>query len=145
MPSISDRLDDRANLLGASDCERVATGLLAQPVNAVTSLGFVLAGGLILARALRAPQRRDMPARRAGTEPFPSARRSGAPPEPRDLPARRAGFRASRSARRSGAPPEPRDLPARRAGFRASRSARRSGAPSKPRDLPARRAGFRAF
>jgi hypothetical protein len=43
--------------LGASDCERVGTGLLAQPVNAMTSLGFVLAGGLLVARALRAPQR----------------------------------------------------------------------------------------
>jgi hypothetical protein len=47
--------------LGASDCERVATGLLAQPVNSITSLGFVLAGGLIVARALRAPQRRVEP------------------------------------------------------------------------------------
>ena len=47
--------------LGASDCERVADGLLAQPVNAITSLGFVLAGGVIIARALRAPQRRVEP------------------------------------------------------------------------------------
>ncbi|MGH2774071.1 MAG: hypothetical protein ACRDJT_01375 [Actinomycetota bacterium] len=72
--------------MGASDCERVATGLLAQPVNAVTSLGFVLAGGVLIARALRAPQRQDLPARRAGAEPFTSARRSGAPPKPRIEP-----------------------------------------------------------
>ena len=47
--------------LGASDCERVATGLLAQPVNAITGLGIVLAGGVLVARALRAPQRRVEP------------------------------------------------------------------------------------
>lgn len=47
--------------LGASDCERVATGLLAQPINAITSIGFVLAGGWLVARALRAPQRRFEP------------------------------------------------------------------------------------
>jgi len=47
--------------LGASDCERVATGLVAQPVNAITSLGLVLAGGWLIVRALRAPQRRVEP------------------------------------------------------------------------------------
>ena len=47
--------------LGASDCERITTGFLAQPVNAITSLGFVLAGGVLIARALRVPQRRVEP------------------------------------------------------------------------------------
>ncbi len=72
--------------LGASDCERLGAGLLAQPVNAITGLGIVLAGVVLVARALRAPQQRDLPARRAGAEPFPSARRSGAPPKPRVEP-----------------------------------------------------------
>ena len=47
--------------LGASDCERVTTGLLAQPTNALTSLGFAVAGGWLLARALRRPERRVEP------------------------------------------------------------------------------------
>ena len=47
--------------LGASDCERVTEGLLAQPTNAITSLGFALAGGWLMARALRGPQRRVEP------------------------------------------------------------------------------------
>lgn len=47
--------------LGASDCERVTAGLLAQPVNTITSLGLVLAGGWLIARGLRAPQRRVEP------------------------------------------------------------------------------------
>ena len=37
------------------DCERIARGFLAQPVNALTSLAFVLAGAMI---ALRRPDRR---------------------------------------------------------------------------------------
>ena len=47
--------------LGASDCERVTGGLLAQPTNALTSLGFAVAGGWLMARALRSPQRRVEP------------------------------------------------------------------------------------
>lgn len=47
--------------LGASDCERVTAGLLAQPTNALTSLGFAVAGGWLLARALRRPERRVEP------------------------------------------------------------------------------------
>jgi len=47
--------------LGASDCERVTAGLLAQPINALTSLGFAVAGGWLLARALRRPERRAEP------------------------------------------------------------------------------------
>lgn len=36
--------------LGASDCERIADGLLAQPVAALSSLAFVVAGGVVLWR-----------------------------------------------------------------------------------------------
>ncbi len=36
--------------LGASDCEHIADGLLAQPVAAVSSLAFVVAGGVVLWR-----------------------------------------------------------------------------------------------
>ena len=43
--------------LGASDCERVTRGLLAQPTNAITSLGFALAGGWVISRALRSGRR----------------------------------------------------------------------------------------
>jgi hypothetical protein len=38
--------------MGASDCERIGQALLAQPVNAITSLAFVVAGGWIVYRAL---------------------------------------------------------------------------------------------
>ncbi|MGH2697821.1 MAG: hypothetical protein ACRDJL_01305 [Actinomycetota bacterium] len=44
--------------LGASDCEHPSGGMLAQPVNAVTGLGLVAAGGWIIARSLRRSQRR---------------------------------------------------------------------------------------
>jgi len=47
--------------LGASDCERVTAGLLAQPTNAVTSLGFAVAGGWLVVRALRRPEKRVEP------------------------------------------------------------------------------------
>jgi len=47
--------------LGASDCERVTAGLLAQPTNALTTLGFAVAGGWLMARALRRPDRRVEP------------------------------------------------------------------------------------
>lgn len=40
--------------MGASDCERIGQGVLAQPVNALTSLAFVLAGAWIVYRALSA-------------------------------------------------------------------------------------------
>jgi hypothetical protein len=43
--------------LGASDCEHVTRGLLAQPTNAITSLGFALAGGWVISRALRSGRR----------------------------------------------------------------------------------------
>ena len=36
--------------MGCSDCERLRDGWLAQPVNALTSLAFVGAAGLVLAR-----------------------------------------------------------------------------------------------
>ena len=37
--------------LGASDCEAIGSGRLAQPVNALSSLAFVPAGGWVAARA----------------------------------------------------------------------------------------------
>ena len=39
--------------LGASDCERIGEGFLAQPVNALTSLAFVAAGAWIISRGSR--------------------------------------------------------------------------------------------
>jgi hypothetical protein len=45
--------DGGAGRLGASDCERLRDGWLAQPVNAVTSLAYVVAGGVVGARAVR--------------------------------------------------------------------------------------------
>jgi hypothetical protein len=39
--------------LGGSDCEQLVGGLLAQPVNALSSGAFVLAGGLAVAAAMR--------------------------------------------------------------------------------------------
>jgi hypothetical protein len=39
--------------MGSSDCERIGEELLAQPVNAVTSLAFVIVGAWIVFRALR--------------------------------------------------------------------------------------------
>ena len=46
------RLDD----IGESDCEALEPGLLAQPINALTSLGYVVAGAIVL--ALLTPQQR---------------------------------------------------------------------------------------
>ncbi len=45
-----------AGRIGCSDCERIREGWLAQPVNAVTSLAFVAASGVVLART-RGPAR----------------------------------------------------------------------------------------
>lgn len=44
--------------MGCSDCERLRDGWLAQPVNALTSLAFVGAAGLVLARCGGAGGRR---------------------------------------------------------------------------------------
>jgi hypothetical protein len=38
--------------VGGSDCEHIGEGLLAQPANALSSLAYVLAGGLLLWRAI---------------------------------------------------------------------------------------------
>jgi hypothetical protein len=46
MPEPQDRI-------GCSDCERIRDGWLAQPVNALTSLAFVGAAGVVLARSWR--------------------------------------------------------------------------------------------
>lgn len=40
--------------LGASDCEAIRSGLLAQPVNTLTSLAFVVAGVIVASRGPRA-------------------------------------------------------------------------------------------
>ncbi|MCU0263415.1 MAG: ceramidase [Candidatus Nanopelagicales bacterium] len=42
-----------AGQIGCSDCERIRDGWLAQPVNALTSLAFVGAAGVVLARTCR--------------------------------------------------------------------------------------------
>jgi hypothetical protein len=47
--------------LGASDCERITSGFLAQPTNAITSLSFLVAGVWLMAWAIRATPRRVEP------------------------------------------------------------------------------------
>jgi hypothetical protein len=44
--------------MGCSDCERIHDGWLAQPVNALTSLAFVGAAGVVLARTWRPAEER---------------------------------------------------------------------------------------
>ena len=44
--------------LGESDCELLGDGNLAQPVNALTSVGYVLIGAVVMARATRLRTRR---------------------------------------------------------------------------------------
>jgi hypothetical protein len=44
--------------MGCSDCERIRDGWLAQPVNALTSLSFVGAAAVVLARAWRPARHR---------------------------------------------------------------------------------------
>jgi peptidoglycan/LPS O-acetylase OafA/YrhL len=46
----------RADEIGESDCEAIEPGLLAQPVNALTSLGYVVAGIVVL--LMLTPQQR---------------------------------------------------------------------------------------
>lgn len=51
--------DPSVDRIGCSDCERIRDGWLAQPVNALTSLAFVGAAGVVLARTWQpAPDRR---------------------------------------------------------------------------------------
>lgn len=45
-----------ADELGSSDCEALAAGALAQPVNAWSSLAYVVAGLLVVTRSRRAPR-----------------------------------------------------------------------------------------
>jgi hypothetical protein len=44
----------RRRRLGESDCEQIRTGLIAQPVNTLSSLAYVAAGGWVAARGVRA-------------------------------------------------------------------------------------------
>jgi hypothetical protein len=44
--------------LASSDCERIGSGLLAQPTNTLSGLAFLVAGAVILLRARRSPTRR---------------------------------------------------------------------------------------
>jgi hypothetical protein len=44
--------------LAGTDCERAGAGLFAQPVNAVSSLAFLLAGAWVVLLGVRAPRRR---------------------------------------------------------------------------------------
>jgi peptidoglycan/LPS O-acetylase OafA/YrhL len=46
----------RADEIGESDCEAIEPGLLAQPINALTSLGYVVAGIVVL--LMLTPQQR---------------------------------------------------------------------------------------
>lgn len=51
MPKVQGRaVDPQQDRLGASDCERLRPGLIAQPVNAASSLGYVVAGAVVMAR-----------------------------------------------------------------------------------------------
>ena len=51
MRKVSDgAVDPQQGRIGASDCERLRPGLVAQPVNTVTSLGYVVAGAVVMAR-----------------------------------------------------------------------------------------------
>jgi hypothetical protein len=43
----------RRRRLGDSDCEEIRTGLLAQPVNAISSLAYVAGGGWVATRGVR--------------------------------------------------------------------------------------------
>jgi hypothetical protein len=54
--------------LGGSDCERAGDGVLAQPINALSSLVYVPAGALVLIPARRASRRK-----RAGISGFAGA------------------------------------------------------------------------
>ena len=51
--------DDGTGRLGCTDCERIRPGRIAQPVNTVTSLGLVLAGGAIATLVRRRSDGRD--------------------------------------------------------------------------------------
>ena len=54
--------------MGGSDCEHIGQGLLGQPVNAVSTLAYVIAGVLLLCRALAGrPSARLAPALYAAT------------------------------------------------------------------------------
>jgi hypothetical protein len=46
----------RRRRLGESDCEEIRTGLVAQPINAVSSLAYVAGGGWVVARGLHSGQ-----------------------------------------------------------------------------------------
>jgi hypothetical protein len=46
-----------ASLVASSDCERIHDGLIAQPVNAASSVAYVIAGALLVARARRVSHR----------------------------------------------------------------------------------------
>jgi hypothetical protein len=46
----------RRRRLGESDCEQIRTGLIAQPVNAASSLAYVAGGGWVAARGVQSGQ-----------------------------------------------------------------------------------------
>lgn len=58
MDAVRVRKRRRISGLGASDCERISEGFLAQPCNAVTSLGLVASGAWWTIGSLRARSRR---------------------------------------------------------------------------------------
>ena len=51
--------DDETSRLGCTDCERIRSGRIAQPVNTATSLGLVAAGGAIATVVRRKSGGRD--------------------------------------------------------------------------------------
>lgn len=50
VPRIASRAPASDGRIGASDCERIGDGLLAQPVNALSSAAYVVAAGVVVAR-----------------------------------------------------------------------------------------------
>ena len=87
-------------VIGASDCERLGTGLIAQPFNTWTSVAYLLAGGLDhrpattvgarpVGRRLRRPGGRQRPRQHR----LPRRRRRVGPLAARPQPARRPGVR----------------------------------------------------
>ncbi|MFV0316088.1 MAG: hypothetical protein ACK5O2_03890 [Microthrixaceae bacterium] len=56
MASLSAAVKSQTGTLGDSDCEALRSGLLAQPVNAVSSLGYVAAGAWFSTRITSLPR-----------------------------------------------------------------------------------------
>ena len=132
----------RRRRLGESDCEEIRTGLVAQPVNALSSLAYVAGGGWVAMRGVQAGQ----PAAVAfggllgavglGQRPVPRSVPARGATGPRRQPRRHPGARRPPQHRRHhGSPPTG---PGRRAGRRRGRS-RPAGPSERPLHQPGRR------